>query len=135
MSPRAIDANILLRFVTGDHPEMSPRCRDLLARVGLGEEEVYLPEAALCDAVWTLRSFYRWPPDRISAFVGDLLALEGLRMGRKPMIWLSLELFREGKIDFSDALIAAEMASVGAGELYSFDRDFDSVAGVARVEP
>ena len=135
MSRKAVDANILLRFVTADHPEMSPRCRLLFERLQNGEEEVVLPEAALADAVWTLRSHYRWPLPEICAFLGDLLAIEGLHMARKEMVWNALDFFQEGKIDFSDALIAAEMASLGLGEVYSYDRDFDQVAGVVRVEP
>lgn len=135
MSLRAIDANVLLRFVTADHPEMSPRSRLLLERVEKGEETVYLPEAALADVAWTLRGFYRWPVERISAFLGDLLAIAGLEMERKDMVWRALELFRTAKLDFSDAFIAAEMSRAGVEELYSFDRDFDQVAGVRRVEP
>jgi len=37
-------------------------------------------------------------------------------------------------IDFSDALIAAEMLHGGYTEIYSYDRDFDRVTGVGRVE-
>lgn len=133
MSPRAIDANVLLRHVTGDHPEMSPRCSRLLERVEAGEESVYLPEAAMADVAWTLRSFHRWPADRICDFLGDLLAIDGVEMQRKEIAWAALEYFRTG-LDFSDALIAAEMESRGLGEIYSFDRDFDRVVGL-RIEP
>lgn len=135
MSPRAIDANLILRFVTADHPQMSPRCRDLFARVQDGQETVFLPEAALGDVVWTLRSFYKWPVGRIRQFVGDLLALDGIQMSRKMLVWAALSLFVEERLDFSDALIAAEMQEVGLNELYSYDRDFDRLADISRVEP
>jgi predicted nucleic-acid-binding protein len=132
---RAIDANILLRYVTADHPEMSPRCRRLIERVEAGEEAIFLPEAAMADVAWTLRSLYRWPAERICAFFGDLLALDGVEMTRKDMMWGAIELYREGKIDYSDALIAAEMGDQGVDEIYSFDRDFNHVPKVKRVEP
>lgn len=135
MSLRAIDANIILRFVTADHPEMSPRCRELFARVQSGTEIVFLPEAALSDVVWTLRSFYRWPVDRIGRFIGDLLALDGLRMSRKELAWEALNLFMEGRFDFSDAFIVAEMRAAGLNDLYSYDQDFDRIEGITRLEP
>ncbi len=135
MSTRAIDANIILRFVTADHPEMSPRCRDLFARVQKGDEAVFLPEAALSDAVWTLRSFYDWPVDRICAFLGHLLALQGIEMQRKELILDAMVLFEQQGVDFSDALIAAEMAVADVRGIYSYDRHFDRVAEVERVEP
>ncbi len=135
MNPKAIDANIILRFVTADHPEMSPRCRDLFARVQEGEEIVFLPEAALADTVWTLRSFYKWPADRIGSFVGDLLALDGVRMQREELVLDAMALFEKGGVDFSDALIAAEMSTEDLTEIYSYDRDFDRIADLTRTEP
>ena len=135
MSLRAIDANVILRFVTADHPEMSPRCRDLFARVQRGEEAVFLPEAALSDTVWTLGSFYRWPADHICRFVGDLLSQDGVRMSRKALMWEALSLFSEGIVDFSDALVAAEIHGASLSEIYSYDRDFDRVEGITRAEP
>ncbi len=135
MSLKAIDANIILRFVTADHPQMSPRCRDLFERVQRGEETVFLPEAALSDMVWTLCSFYKWPLERTSAFVGDLLALDGVQMARKTLVWEALSLFAEGHLDFSDALIVAEMRDTTLAEIYSYDRDFDSIEGISRIEP
>lgn len=135
MSPKAIDANIILRFVTADHPQMSPRCRALFERVQREEEIVFLPEAALSDAVWTLRSFYKWPVERTAGFVGDLLALDGVQMARKMLVWEALSLFAEGRFDFSDALIVAEMRESGLGELYSYDRDFDRIERIIRIEP
>lgn len=65
---------------------MSPRCRDLFARVQNGQEVVFLSEAALSDVVWTLSSFYHWPIERIGHFVGDLLSLDSVRMSRKPLM-------------------------------------------------
>lgn len=135
MKPRAIDANVILRFITADHPQMSPRCRELFERVQTGAEAVFLPEAALCDVVWTLKSFYNWPADRISAFTGNLLAMNGLNMERKDLIWNALNLFEHTQIDFSDALIAAETSAADLEEIYSYDRDFDRVESVVRVEP
>jgi predicted nucleic acid-binding protein len=132
---RAIDANVILRFVTADHPEMSLRCRELFGRVQRGEETVFLPEAALSDVVWTLRSYYRWPVAQTSGFVGDLLAIDGIHMTRKEVIWEALSLFAAGGLDFSDALIVAEMRAATLEELYSYDHDFDRVEAVTRLEP
>lgn len=135
MSPRAIDANVILRFVLGDHPEMSPRCRDLFARVQSGQEVVFLPEAALSDVVWTLGSFYKWPVDQIGSFLGALLGQDGVRMQRKDLVWDALYLFVRSGLDFSDALIAAEMSVMGLEEIYTYDRDFDRLAEIRRREP
>lgn len=59
MKVTALDANVILRFLTRDHPIQWPRCEALLARLETGEETAYLPEVAVCDVVWTLKSFYQ----------------------------------------------------------------------------
>ncbi len=135
MSRRTIDADVVLAFDTGDDPEWSPRCRRLFERVERGDEVVFLPEAALGDAIRVLASFRRWPAGRIAAFAGAVLALSGVRMGRKDLLWAALSRFRDGGLDFQAALIAAETAAMGLGEIYSRDPGFDRAGGVARVEP
>ena len=135
MSLRAIDANVILRFVTADHPQMSLRCRELFARVQSGDEVIFLPEAALSDVVWTLNSFYRWPIEQICRFVGDIVSLDGVKMSRKSLVWEALSLFAEENLDFSDALIVSEMHSADLNGIYSYDRDFDRIEGISRVEP
>ena len=135
MNAKAIDADIILRFVTADHPEMSPRCRDLFARVQAGSEVIFLPEAAFADVVWTLRSFYKWPVDRVCSFLGDLLALDGVHMQRRELVLDAMTTFERGGLDFSDAMIAAEMSVVEVAEIYSYDRDFDRIGDLERLEP
>jgi len=132
---RAIDANVILRFLLDEPPEQAERCQALFARLQAGEEEVYLPEVGLSDVVWTLQSFYRWPRERIARFAYDVTSLRGTRMARKSLVRDAIHLYAEHRIDFSDALIAAEMLHGGYVEIYSYDRDFDRVIGVERVEP
>ncbi len=135
MSPKTIDATILLHFVAADHPQRSPRCRDLFERVRNGDQTVFLPETALCDAARALSTVHRWPADRIVAFAGNLLALAGVRMRRKDLVWNALGLLKDQGLDLSAALIAAETAAMGSEEILSYDPGLDRVAGVQRIEP
>jgi predicted nucleic acid-binding protein len=132
---RAIDANVILRFLLDDPPEQAERCQALFARLQAGEEEVYLPEVALSDVIWTLQSFYRWPRERIARFAHDVISLKGTKLTRESMIRDAVHLYVERGIDFSDALIAAEMLHGGYEGIYTYDRDFDRITGVERVEP
>lgn len=51
---RALDANVILRFLTNDVPEQANRCAELLKRVEAGAEEVWLPDLVLTGIIWTL---------------------------------------------------------------------------------
>ncbi|MFN3761729.1 MAG: PIN domain-containing protein [Anaerolineae bacterium] len=135
MKARVVDANVILRFLLDDHPEQSPRSRELLRRVRDGEETVILPEVVVSDIIWTLRSFYHWPAEQIRTFVRSLLTLKGVRGVRREVLLQALDIFTECNVDFSDALIAAEMLWTGQEEIYSYDRDFDRISGLRRLEP
>ena len=135
MKPAVIDANILLRFLLADHPQQSPRCRQLLLQVQEGTLEIFLPEAALSDVVWTLKSFYKWTNETIYQFVVSLLALNRLSTTNKAHMQMAITLFRNHNIDFSDALIAAQMLNEGFEVIYTFDRDFNKITGIVRQEP
>lgn len=131
----AIDANVLIRFVRADHPQQSPASRALIERVSNGDVEVFLPEIALCDTVWTLQSYYKLSRRDIAQFALDLMALNGVRMARKPVARRAAVLYGETSVDFSDALIVAEMLHDDRRAIYSYDRDFDRLAGISRMEP
>lgn len=133
--PAVVDANVILRFLLDEPPDQAERCQALLARLQSGEEEVYLPEVVLSDVVWTLSSYYHWPRERIARFAHDVLSLKGTRMARPDLVRLALQVFVEQRVDFSDALVVAEMVRGGYAQVYSFDRDFDRIDQVRRVEP
>lgn len=133
--PRVLDANVILRFLLADHPVQSPRCKALFERIEGGQETVYLPQIVVADVAWTLTSFYKWPKEQTRQFLGQVLALRGIRTADTAGLSLALQYFAERNVDFSDALIASEMISTGRPEIYSYDRDFNRFSGVVRVEP
>lgn len=132
---RVLDANILLRYLLDDMPELTDRCEALLLRVQRGEELVWLPDIALADVIWTLHSFYKQSKAEIRDVLLPILSLRGIHLRDRSVVFHALVLFAEKNIDFSDALIAAEMLARGYTEIYSYDRDFDKVLEVERVEP
>jgi predicted nucleic acid-binding protein len=65
----AIDTNLIVRYLTGDHPEQSPKARTLI-----DNEEVFVCTTVLLETEWVLRSAYGYTPLQIgaalSAFAG-----------------------------------------------------------------
>ncbi|MGH2365199.1 MAG: type II toxin-antitoxin system VapC family toxin [Chloroflexota bacterium] len=47
----------------------------------------------------------------------------------------ALALYGETKLDVGDAMLVATMRQADSSTLYSYNRDFDTVAGIERVEP
>ena len=57
-------------------------------------------------------------------------------MSDKRVCIRALDLYAQHPfLDFADALGVAHMEARGISEILSYDRDFDRLPGVARVEP
>ena len=64
-----------------------------------------------------------------------LVKLLGLKLYRRNTIVKALTLFESTKLNFGDAMIAADMLGTTDEPLYSFDEGFDKIPGIKRIEP
>lgn len=98
-------------------------------------ERVFLPDLVLADVVRTLEKFYRQPKTKIREVLTPIPALRGLRFSSKAVARHALHLHADQNLDWTDAFVAAQMTAKGRREIYSYDRDFDKVAAIDRLEP
>ncbi|HEY4941365.1 MAG TPA: type II toxin-antitoxin system VapC family toxin [Rhizomicrobium sp.] len=94
----AIDTNVLLRFLTGDHPVQAARARRLV-----DNNDVLVLTTVLLEAEWVLRSVYKFERDAIAegfaTFAGlPRVTLEDFAAVAKALAWM-----KQG-MDFADAL-------------------------------
>ncbi len=127
-----VDANVILRFLTGDPPEMAAKARALFEVVERGELALRIDGIVVAEAVWVLQSFYRHPAAEIGRALQELLSRDGFQSADKPSLLAALSLFAEKNVDFADALVAAHMGRDDVAEIYSFDHHFDRLPGVRR---
>ena len=94
----AVDTNLVVRYLTRDHPEESERARDLLAG-----GPVFVPVTVVLETEWVLRSLYRYAPvDRVAALRG-FLGLPAVSVGDPDAVAAALDLADSG-MDLADAL-------------------------------
>ena len=132
-----LDANVLIRYLTGDHSEHSRQALAFLQRVEAGTIGVTTCEGVLVEVVQVLSSkrLYNQPRERIAAALADILRLRGVHLPGKALYLRALELYGRENVDFVDALCVAHAERSGAAEIVSFDRDLDRFPGVRRIEP
>ena len=134
MSKLLLDTNVIVRFLTGDHPAHSPRCRSLFVRAAAGDVTLVVTDLALAETVWVLHSFYKLDRGAIVAALKDLIESAGIEVQNKARLLSALRSFAQTDVNFVDAYHAA-IAAAESIAIASFDRDFDQFAGVKRVEP
>jgi predicted nucleic acid-binding protein len=69
-----LDANVLIRHLTGDPPEMTARATTALA----GEGPLLLPDLVLAECLYVLESFYELGRARVAELMRAALALPAI---------------------------------------------------------
>ena len=132
---RAVDANVILRYLLRDDPEQSARATALID----SEQPLGLTPVVLAEAAWTLTGpRYRRERAAVAAHLIDLLARENIVCIGFEKVEAQAALLTctpdVGAANFGDALIAACARSWGVREIYSFDRRFGRT-GLISVPP
>ena len=131
---RTIDANVILRYLTNDVPDQAKQAEELLKRVEAGTENVFLPDIILADIIWILDGYYKQTREDIREWITTILSLQGLTFSDKDMALNALDIYVDNKIDWSDAFTASQMLQRGITEIYSFDKHFNRIEGIAKIE-
>lgn len=135
MNQAYVDANVILRLVTGDPPDMAEQAARLFARVDNGEMEIIIDTVAILETVWVLSSFYGFSPEQVAPVVGTLLASRGVICDEKVELLQALTLYEKKNVDFADALLAVRMMKSGVANIYSFDKHFDRFESITQLNP
>jgi predicted nucleic acid-binding protein len=130
----AVDANVILRFVLGDHPELSRKARAVFGAMQAAEVVLACDPVNLAEVVWVLSSHYKASPGRIVDALLPLVKAAGFDLPDKERYLRALALYGQGKLRYADACVCATAEMACGGRLVSFDRALSRVAGVGRVE-
>jgi predicted nucleic-acid-binding protein len=97
-----VDANVILRYLLDDHPELSTA-----AAVILEQEIVTLTIEVACEVVFVLQKVYAVDREEIRQQLSNLLN-ENLVTMEKPTVFLkALECYSKSKFGFVDCLLWA----------------------------
>jgi len=132
-----IDANIILRFLTRDDLAKAERVKVLLERADRGETELTTSESVICELVFVLCSprLYNLSRERVRTLLIPIVSLKGLKLPNRSLYLRAIDLFAATSVDFVDALAVAHMEARKVTEVYSYDKHFDGVSGIRRLEP
>lgn len=134
---RFVDTNVFLRYLTNDDPAKAKACLALFRRADGGEEALFTSETVIAEIVYVLSSkqLYNLSREDIRARLVPLLSMTGLKLPRRQVHLRALEIYEAHAIDYEDALAVAHMEQQGMTEIYTYDRDFDRLSQVTRLEP
>lgn len=124
-----VDTNVLVRFFTGDPPEMAERARTLIAQADAAKLELLVPSLIVAETVYTLESFYEMPKNSVCEKLQTFLRSRGISPLEPEIILNALERYRSLSVHFADAYLAA-LAASGQLPVWSFDNGFSKFKDV-----
>ena len=116
---KAVDTNVLLRFVVRDDPkQFEVASRFLTARTA--DDPAYVSLIVLAEMVWALERRYGYPRDSVRGVV--LALLESAEVVFEAEASLSMLIAQKAKGDIADHLIALSARRAGCASVATFDK-------------
>ena len=129
-----LDANILMYAAGAAHPHKQPSV-DLLARIARSEIQAGCDAEVLQEILHRYRSIGRWAEGRLLyEYARKLLPLV-VAIDEACLDEAARLMDLHPRLTARDALHAAAVLVSGAAGFCSYDRDFDGIAGLRRLEP
>jgi len=124
---KAIDTNVLVRFLVRDDAEQADRARKAMER-----ESIFLCRTVLLETEWVLRYTYEFDRGSVNQALMKVCGLPQVVVEDTAIVTQALAWHAEG-FDFADALHLA--ASRRAQAFYSFDQSLAKKARKAATIP
>jgi len=126
------DTNLLVRFFTQDDPA---QCRqtDEIMRSLSAADPAWVSLAVLLELVWVLTWIYRVDRPGIVRVLDDLIDRREFTIEQLDTVQEALRLFRKGKAEFADCMIAASARAAGCTKTVTFDRIAARDAGMELI--
>ena len=123
---RAVDANVLIRALTGDDPVHRRMAREFIRVSG----SVWVSHVVLIETVWVLDSVYGCEKRQLVEALGRILDNKELALEDPAVVRAALTLFRsKAKVGFSDCMVLERARSAGHLPLATFDKALGKAEG------
>ena len=132
---RFIDTNIFIRFLTNDIPQKADACEKIFKKAVAKKEALFTTDLVIAEIVWVLESIYELQKEEVQDKVEKILNTPNLICPHRNLILSALTLYSEKNIDYIDAYNALVLKDEGIEELYSYDKDYDRIDWLTRLEP
>lgn len=126
-----LDTNVLVRYVTQDDPDQSPRANALFESLS-EREPAFVPTLVLVELHWVLRRAYHLGPQEADRVVATLAQTRELVVEDPDVVRLALRRAADGA-DLPDAVIAETAMRAGCSDVLTFDARAVRCAGMTLV--
>ena len=120
-TPIAIDASVVVRYLTGDDKTQSAAATEMFRAAQAGQVKLLIPTSTIQETVYVLEKLYHLDAAAIAPKLISLLTLHNVDSPDADWVVAALQFYREKKSDFGDAMLCAYAQSAGC-EVATFDK-------------
>lgn len=103
-----VDTNIIIRFLTNDHPVHSPIAKDIMRKVVEGKLVLHVNPFVIGECVFVLQGkHYNFSRIKIASKLKTFLSANGIECMEEDILKTALNTYSDSKVDFADAYIPA----------------------------
>lgn len=125
-----IDTDVVIRFLTRDDSQKAQRFERFLES---GKKGI-ITDVTFAEIYWTLNSFYKFPKHKILNILEALISYKSISSNKEVLMYV-IKILREQTISFIDAYTIAYAAIKNDAKILSFDKGFDKIKEIKRLEP
>lgn len=126
---RALDTNVLVRYLAADDPQQTPVAVRLIENCLKNQEPLFLSVLVLCETVWVLDRAYKQAKADLLSTVEQVVDADLFVIEQRDAVRRSIEDWRKGKGDFSDYAIGNIARVAKCTDTATFDRKLKGSSG------
>ena len=117
---RALDTNVLVRYLAQDDARQSARATRLLEDELSAADRGYVSLVVLLETVWVMESRYGADAALVASILSDLLKAPTLQVQDAEAVRMALQRYAQGGVDLHDCLSVA-LATPHKARVLTFD--------------
>lgn len=123
----AVDTNILVRiFVEDETTDQVEAARKLASHA----KKIFVPQIVQIELVWVLKTAFQLNKKMILIVLKELQHNDAFILQQTEIFTAAVSLYEQSVADFSDCVIAEEVATQPHCSLYTFDKKFATIKNV-----
>ena len=126
-----IDTNVILRYLLGDHAELSPKAEAFMLAVSKGTKKADIMDVVIVECIYVMNKFYKIPKSEIVGKLSGILNFAGIVNTGKSKILAALLKYRDSNVDIVDCILAAN--SSNSRIVISFDNDLIKLKAISET--
>jgi predicted nucleic-acid-binding protein len=119
---KAVDTNILVRFLIGDEEQQAEKVYTILKNAESERKALFVPLLVVLEMIWVLESVYEVSRTQILDAIKDILLMPIFKFDQHSALQQFVHVAPGNQYELSDLLIACSAKENGCEAVMTFDK-------------